>query len=125
MLKHKKAFSSFSSDSLSKAKEFYGNMLGLKVSESDEGLELEIGSGNLVFIYPKSNHTPATHTVLNFIVDDVDKTVDYLNSIGIQLEQFEGFKTDEKGIFYSKEGPPKIGWFRDPAGNILSILQEK
>lgn len=124
MFKHKKAFSSFSSNSLSKAKEFYGNMLGLKVSETKEGLVLEIGNGNSVFIYPKSNHTPATHTVLNFVVGNIDEAVDYLNSIGIRFEQYEGdMKTDSRGIFRG-EGP-LIAWFKDPAGNTLSVLEEK
>jgi predicted enzyme related to lactoylglutathione lyase len=124
MFKHKKVFSSFSSNSLSKAKEFYGNMLGLKVSETKEGLVLEIGNGNSVFIYPKSNHTPATHTVLNFVVGNIDEAVDYLNSIGIRFEQYEGdMKTDSRGIFRG-EGP-LIAWFKDPAGNILSVLEEK
>ncbi len=121
MLEINKAFSSFSVNDLQKAKEFYGQTLGLKVSESAEGLELHPGETN-VFIYPKPNHTPATFTVLNFLVDDIESAVDKLTNTGVRFEKYEGeIKTDEKGIH--RNGGPSIAWFKDPAGNILSLLQ--
>jgi len=123
MFKTKQAFSSFSVNDLQKAKEFYGRALGLKVSESPEGLELHPGETN-VFIYPKPNHTPATFTVLNFLVDDIDTAVDELKQNGVRFEKYDGqIKTDEKGVH--RNGGPAIAWFKDPAGNILSVLQEK
>ncbi|MBV9963104.1 MAG: VOC family protein [Parafilimonas sp.] len=126
MLQQSKAFSSFSVNDLQKAKEFYSNILGLKVSDSPMGvLELHIEGSNNIMIYPKSNHEAATFTVLNFPVDDIEKTVDELITKGIVFEQYEGeIKTDEKGICRDSHGP-KIAWFKDPAGNILSVLQEK
>ena len=122
MFKASKAFSSFSVDDLSKAKEFYGKTLGLKVSESAEGLELH--PDNLdVFIYPKPNHAPATFTVLNFLVDDIEAAVDELKRTGVHFERYDGeIRTDEKGIH--RNGGPTIAWFKDPAGNILSVLQD-
>ena len=123
LFKEAKAFSSFSVNDLQKAKQFYGDTLGLEVSESNEGLELHTG-GNSVFLYPKSNHTPASFTVLNFHVDDIEKAVDELNALGVSLEQYNqpDLKTDQRGIF---RGPgPQIAWFKDPAGNILSVLEE-
>lgn len=122
MFKSAKSFSSFSVNDLQKAKEFYGDTLGLEVSESQEGLELHTG-GNSVFLYPKSNHTPASFTVLNFHVDDIEQAVDELNALGVTLEHYNqpDLKTDERGIF---RGPgPQIAWFKDPAGNILSVLE--
>jgi predicted enzyme related to lactoylglutathione lyase len=122
--KYKQAFSSFSVDNLEKAKEFYGKTLGIDVSETNEGLSLRLVGGNEIFIYPKMNHTPATFTVLNFSVDDVEQTVDDLTGKGVNFEIYnEGeLKTDKKGIFRSG---PTIAWFKDPAGNFLSVLQEK
>lgn len=122
--KYKQAFSSFSVDNLEKAKEFYGKTLGIDVSESNEGLSLRLVGGNEIFIYPKTNHTPATFTILNFSVDDVEQTVDDLTGKGVKFEIYnEGeLKTDEKGIF--RDGPT-IAWFKDPAGNYLSVLKEK
>ncbi len=128
MLKEAKAFSSFSVDDLKKAKEFYGQKLGLEVSETNEGLGLQVTGGGEIFIYPKANHTPATFTVLNFPVDDIEQAVDELGRRGVQFESYEGeMKTDKKGIFRGAargEGP-NIAWFKDPAGNILSVLEEK
>jgi predicted enzyme related to lactoylglutathione lyase len=122
MFKASKAFSSFSVDDLSKAKEFYGKKLGLKVSESAEGLELHPAGDAGVFIYPKPNHKPATFTVLNFMVDDIEAAVDELKKTGVRFEKYDGeIKTDEKGIH--RNGGPTIAWFKDPAGNILSVLQ--
>jgi predicted enzyme related to lactoylglutathione lyase len=123
MLETKNAFSSFSVNNLKQAKDFYGQTLGLKVEESEMGLEIHPGRTN-VFIYPKPNHTPASFTVLNFLVDDIIKAVDELNERGVRFEQYEGeIKTDEKGIH--RNGGPSIAWFKDPAGNILSVLQKK
>jgi catechol 2,3-dioxygenase-like lactoylglutathione lyase family enzyme len=117
-----KAFSSFSVKDLDEAKRFYGQTLGLEVSESDEGLILQTKGGIDVFIYPKPDHTPATFTVLNFVVDDVDRAVDELTKMGVRFQIYDKgeLKTDDRGIF---QGKPKIAWFKDPAGNFLSILE--
>lgn len=123
-----KAFSTFSVNDLKEAKEFYGKTLGLKVREEEEGLALEFGGGLNVFIYPKEDHQPATFTVLNFPVDDIDEAVDKLTGLGVGFESYEGeMKTDEKGIFRGKDRGqgPNIAWFKDPAGNILSVIEEK
>lgn len=128
MFKDAKAFSTFSVNDIQKAKEFYGKTLGLEVSEEEEGLALNIAGGGSVFIYPKPDHEPASFTVLNFPVDDIDEAVDKLNGLGIKFESYEGeMKTDEKGIFRGKETGhgPNIAWFKDPAGNILSVIETK
>ncbi len=122
-----KAFSSFSVNDLKKAKEFYRETLGLEVSEMPEGLALNIAGGGSVFIYPKGNHEPATFTVLNFPVKNIDDAVERLKGLGIRFESFEGeMKTDEKGIFRgaSRGEGPNIAWFKDPAGNFLSVIEE-
>ena len=127
MFKDSKAFGSFSVDDLTKAKEFYGQKLGLDVSETTEGLGLKIIGGCEIFLYPKANHTPASFTVLNFPVDDVDQAVEQLAKRGVQFESYDGeIKTDEKGIFRgaSRGQGPNIAWFKDPAGNILSVLEQ-
>ena len=120
--KNTKAFSSFSVKNLDEAKRFYAQMLGLPVSESDEGLILQTKGGIEVFIYPKPDHTPATFTVLNFVVNDVDRAVDELTKLGIRFQIYDKgeLKTDDRGVF---QGKPKIAWFKDPAGNFLSILE--
>jgi catechol 2,3-dioxygenase-like lactoylglutathione lyase family enzyme len=127
MFKDTKAFSSFSVDNIQKAKEFYGQILGLDVSESCGGilLDIHIDGGRNILIYPKPNHTPATFTILNFPVKNLEKAVDDLTKRGVRFEIYnEGnIKTDEKGICLSDEGP-KIAWFKDPAGNVLSVLEE-
>ena len=125
MFRGTKAFSSFSVNDLRKAKQFYGETLGLDVSEKPEGLELSAASGTKIFIYPKSNHTPATFTILNFPVDDIEKANDELMKRGVRFEHYnEGhLKTNDKGIYRGKG--PSIAWFKDPAGNILSILEDK
>jgi len=128
MFKDAKVFSSFSVDDLQKAKRFYGQTLGLEVSEAYGGLLLEIhteGRRNIL-IYPKSDHTPATFTILNFPVDNLEQTIVDLTNRGVRFEIYkEGdIKTDEKGISLSSEGP-KMAWFKDPAGNVLSVLEEK
>jgi len=125
MFSNTKAFSGFSVDDLQKAKEFYENTLGLEVAQNEMGiLELTIeGCSNKIIIYPKPNHEPATFTILNFQVQDVDNTVDELNAKGIVCEQYDfgQIKTDAKGIVRGMG--PTIAWFKDPAGNILSVLQ--
>jgi catechol 2,3-dioxygenase-like lactoylglutathione lyase family enzyme len=120
-----RSFSSFSVNDLKKAKEFYGDKLGLDVAETKEGLELNAGD-NAVFIYPKPNHIPASFTVLNFPVEDIEAAVDELEALGITLEHYNlpDIKTDERGIASGPKGPT-IAWFKDPAGNILSVLQER
>jgi len=121
MLRESHAFSGFSVDDIQKAKEFYTRTLGLDVSESNGLLELHLAGGATVLIYPKPNHAPATFTVLNFPVDNIEEAVDRLNKSGIRFERYEEIKTDEKGIF--RGGGPLIAWFKDPAGNILSVLE--
>lgn len=122
MFEMKQAFSSFSVNDLQTAKQFYGQTLGLKVSESEMGLELHPGDTD-VFIYPKPNHQPATFTVLNFLVDDINSAVDDLKEKGVRFERYDGeIKTNEKGIHHN--GGPSIAWFKDPAGNILSVLEK-
>jgi catechol 2,3-dioxygenase-like lactoylglutathione lyase family enzyme len=128
MFKDTHAFSSFSANDLQKAKEFYGKTLGLEISETKEGLGLKIAGGGQVFIYAKPNHEPATFTILNFPVANIDEAVDQLNKLGVRFEQYEGeMKTDEKGIFRGAERGqgPNIAWFKDPARNILSVIEEK
>jgi catechol 2,3-dioxygenase-like lactoylglutathione lyase family enzyme len=122
MFKDSKAFSGFSVDDIQRAKEFYGSTLGLEVSEMNGLLELHLGSGARVLIYPKPNHEPATFTILNFPVADVEQAVDELTRRGVRFEHYneEGLKTDEKGI--ARDEGPTIAWFKDPAGNILSVL---
>jgi predicted enzyme related to lactoylglutathione lyase len=125
MLDHTKAFSGYSVDDLGIAKKFYGDTLGLPVKEEDMGLlSIEVAGGGQVLIYPKGQgHIPATFTVLNFPVSDIDSTVRELTSRGIAFERYEGFEQDELGISRDPQGPA-IAWFTDPAGNILSVLQE-
>lgn len=123
MFKDAKAFSGFSTNDIKKAKEFYGETLGIGIAEHMAGLGLQLAGGNEVFIYPKDNHEPATFTVLNFPVDDVDAAVDELTARGVEFEQYEGdIKTDEKGVARNTGGP-LIAWFKDPAGNILAVLE--
>ena len=125
MFKTAKAFASFSVNDLTKAKEFYGQTLGLEVTQHPEGLEMKLANGLSVFLYPKPNHTPATFTVLNFTVNDIDEAVEELRDLGVSLEHYDtaDIRTDERGIM---RGPgPQIAWFKDPAGNILSVVQEK
>ena len=123
MFKETKAFSSFSVNDINQAKEFYSQTLGLEVSEMNDMLNLHIAGGSNILIYPKPNHTPATFTILNFPVANVEEAVEELTKRGVRFEIYdeENLKTDEKGIF-GGEGP-KIAWFKDPAGNILSVLE--
>lgn len=126
MFKHTKAFGGFSVNDIQKAKEFYSNVLGLEVKDGIMGiLELHIEGNNPVIVYPKPDHEPATFTILNFPVDDIDKAVDALIEKGVVFEQYgDAIKTDEKGISRDNGGPD-IAWFKDPAGNILSVLKAK
>ena len=125
MFKDTKAFSGFSVKDLEATREFYGQTLGLEVEEQGPGLRLKIASGNAIVIYAKEDHVPATYTILNFPVDDIEHAVRELGERGVKFEQYENM-TDEKGIargIASGRGPD-IAWFKDPAGNILSVLQE-
>jgi len=125
MFKNTHAFSGFSVNDIQKAKAFYGDTLGLDVSDSSMGLlELHIAGGNKIIIYPKPNHVPATFTILNFPVDNIEKAVDELTAKGVVFERYnEGqLKTDEKGISHGK---PKVAWFKDPAGNFLSVIEDR
>ena len=123
MFKDTKAFSGFSVNEIQKAKEFYGETLGLEVSETHGLLNLHLAGGSKVLIYPKPNHVPATFTVLNFPVSSVDQAVDELTKRGVRFEKYNDpqLKTDERGIW--RGGGPTIAWFKDPAGNILSVLE--
>ena len=122
MFANTKAFSGFAVDDLEKAREFYEGTLGLRVSAEDELLTLHIAGDRDTLIYPKPDFTPATYTILNFPVDDVEKAVDELTARGVRFERYDGFEQDEKGIARQDDGPP-IAWFTDPAGNILSVLE--
>jgi catechol 2,3-dioxygenase-like lactoylglutathione lyase family enzyme len=122
MFEHTKAFSGFSVDEIPKAKRFYGETLGLRVSEEYGMLTLHIAGDRDTLIYPKDDHTPATFTILNFPVDDVDKAVEELAARGVRFERYDGAEQDEKGIH--RGGGPLIAWFKDPAGNILSVIQQ-
>ncbi len=125
MFKDTKAFSGFSVNDLAAAKVFYGHTLGLEVEEGPAGLILRIAGGNGTLIYPKADHTPATYTILNFPVDDIDQAVDALTSKGVTFEHYDNL-TDDRGIargIATQQGPD-IAWFKDPAGNILSVLHE-
>ncbi len=126
MLKAKTAFSGFSVDDQAKAKQFYTKILGLKLDNDKMGLELILPGGGHLFIYPKDDHRPATYTVLNFVVEDIDQAVDELIELGVKFEHYDGeLKTDKKGIARGSEVGmgPDIAWLKDPAGNILSVLK--
>ncbi|HEX3461660.1 MAG TPA: VOC family protein [Acidimicrobiales bacterium] len=118
-----RAFSGFSVDDTEKAKDFYGKTLGLAISEEYGLLHLHIFGGTNIVVYPKPGHVPAWFTVLNFPVDDIDSAVDHLVDRGVSFERYDGMEADERGIF--RGGGPYIAWFTDPAGNILSVLQER
>ncbi len=121
MFKDTKAFSTFSVDDVPRAKEFYGETLELNVSDEMNGLGLHLAGGGEVFVYPKDDHTPASFTILNFPVESVEEAVDALTKAGVAFERYAGMELDEKGI-HRGEGPV-IAWFKDPAGNILSVLE--
>ncbi len=123
MFENTKAFSGFAVDDLEAATKFYHETLGLKTSEHYGLLTLHLAGGRDTLVYPKPDHVPATYTILNFAVDDIDAAVDELVSRGVQLEKYDGAGQDEKGI--NRAGGPYIAWFKDPAGNILAVLQER
>ena len=125
MFSYKSLFGGFSVNDLEKAKAFYGDTLGVKVSNNEMGmLVLHISNDSQVIVYPKPNHEPASFTILNFQVDNIEKAVDDLTQAGVTFEQYDfgDFKTNEKGIMYGNGRGPDIAWFKDPAGNILSVL---
>ncbi|MFE2169654.1 VOC family protein [Streptomyces sp. NPDC059447] len=127
MFEDTKAFSGFSVDDLARAKEFYGGTLGLRVTEDEPRmplLTLHLAGGTKVMVYAKDDHEPATFTILNFAVADVEKAVDELTAKGVRFERYEGFEADAKGIVRQDDGPAAIAWFKDPAGNVLSVLGE-
>jgi catechol 2,3-dioxygenase-like lactoylglutathione lyase family enzyme len=121
MFANSKAFSGFAVDDIDKARDFYTETLGLKTSEEDGMLTLHLAGDRPTLIYPKPDFTPATYTILNFPVDDIDKAVDELTARGVAFERYDSFEQDEKGI--ARGQGPDIAWFTDPAGNILSVLQ--
>jgi catechol 2,3-dioxygenase-like lactoylglutathione lyase family enzyme len=121
MLRDSASFSGFSSNDIEAAKRFYGETLGLDVTEDHGILNLKLAGGQRVIVYPKENHEPATFTVLNFEVTDIDAAVDDLVAKGVAFERYEGAGQDAKGI--AREYPPPIAWFKDPAGNILSVIE--
>jgi catechol 2,3-dioxygenase-like lactoylglutathione lyase family enzyme len=122
MFSNTPAFSSFAVDDLDAARSFYGDTLGLTVSDGPMGvLSLDLAEGRSTLIYPKPDFTPATYTILNFAVDDVDAAVDELGSRGVGFERYDGVDQDEKGI--ARGQGPDIAWFKDPAGNILAVLK--
>jgi len=126
MLKAKASFSGLSVTDLEKAKEFYIKTLGLELANEEMGLHFNLPGGGQLFIYQKEDHKPATFTILNFIVKDIDETVDELVKSGVTFEKYEGFHQDDKGIARGKvvNMGPDIAWFKDPAGNILSVIQD-
>lgn len=125
MFRPKTAFSGFSVNDLAKAKAFYTQILELRVVEEGVGLQLHLPGGSTVFVYPKDDHQPATFTLLDFVVDDIDEAVDALKGRGVSFERYEGMPQDEKGIMrgLAHQMGPDIAWFQDPAGNILAVLQ--
>jgi catechol 2,3-dioxygenase-like lactoylglutathione lyase family enzyme len=122
MLTDSKAFSGFAVPDVAEARQFYGETLGLRVSEEHGMLQLHLAGGRDVIVYPKPDHTPASYTILNFPVDDVEATVDALTQRGVRFERYQGFDQDDKGI--QRGGGPLIAWFKDPAGNVLSIIAQ-
>jgi predicted enzyme related to lactoylglutathione lyase len=124
MFESTRAFSGFAVDDIGKAKDFYEGTLGLRVSETHGLLVLHLAGDRDTLVYPKPDHAPATYTILNFAVDDIDEAVTELERRGVRFERYEGFEQDERGISRSPDGPP-IAWFTDPAGNILAVLEER
>jgi catechol 2,3-dioxygenase-like lactoylglutathione lyase family enzyme len=122
MFENTRAFSGFSVDDVPEARKFYGETLGLRVSEEYGMLSLHIAGEWNILVYPKPDHTPASFTILNFPVDEIDEAVDELAERGVRFERYDGLEQDEKGIF--RGGGPYIAWFKDPAGNVLSVLQQ-
>lgn len=127
MFEPKAVFSGFSVDDVAKAREFYSKTLGLNIHEDDMGaLTIDLPGGGRAYVYPKPNHKPAEYTMLNVVVDDIEKGVDELLQRGVQFEQYVGMHQDQKGIAWGKKQQrgPNIAWFKDPAGNILAVLED-
>jgi catechol 2,3-dioxygenase-like lactoylglutathione lyase family enzyme len=122
MLADSKAFSGFAVPDLEAARAFYADTLGLEVSEENGLLTLRLAGDRPTLIYPKPDHAPANFTILNFPVDDIGQTVDDLSGRGVTFERYDGFDQDERAIF--RGGGPPIAWFKDPAGNVLSVLEQ-
>jgi catechol 2,3-dioxygenase-like lactoylglutathione lyase family enzyme len=125
MFANTRAYSGFAVDDLKKAREFYGETLGVRTSVLDEEnglMSLQLAGDRDTLVYRKPDYTPATYTILNFVVDDIDEAVDELAARGVRFERYDGFDQDEKGVM--RERGPSIAWFKDPAGNVLSVLQE-
>jgi len=122
MFRDTTAFSGFAVDDVDRARAFYGDTLGLETSQENGILTLHLAGGRPTIVYPKPDHAPATYTILNFSVEDIDAAVDELAARGVAFERYEGFEQDERGVF--RGGGPLIAWFRDPAGNILAVLQQ-
>ena len=125
MFQPKTAFSGFSVNDLAKTKAFYAQTLGLHVVEEGAGLRLHLPGGGTAFVYPKNDHQPATFTLLDFVVDNIDEAINELKGRGVIFERYEGMPQDEEGIMrgLSRQMGPDIAWFKDPAGNILAVLQ--
>jgi catechol 2,3-dioxygenase-like lactoylglutathione lyase family enzyme len=121
MFRDSHAFSGFSTNDLARTKEFYAQTLGLEVTEANGMLTLHLAGGGTVLIYPKDDHEPASFTVLNFPVQDIDEAVDHLGEAGVQFERYAGSTQDARGIM--RDFGPPIAWFKDPAGNILAVLE--
>lgn len=118
-----KAISGFSVDDIDAAKKFYGETIGLKVTDEEMGIiRLHLAGGTEILVYPKPNHEPASYTILNFLVDDIDSTVDELTGHGVEFVKYDGFPQEENGIM--RGNGPDIAWFTDPAGNVISVLKE-
>jgi predicted enzyme related to lactoylglutathione lyase len=127
MFQNTSAFGSLAVDDLTKAKDFYGRLLGLPVERTPEGLELRLAGGTPVFLYRPGEFVPPRHTVLNFVVDDIDEALAGLEERGIRMEHYDApeIRTDERGIHRGTTGPKAVAWFKDPAGNVLSVVQER
>jgi catechol 2,3-dioxygenase-like lactoylglutathione lyase family enzyme len=123
MFENTRAFSGFAVDDVERARTFYGDTLGLRTSEQQGLLTLHLAGDRDTLVYPKPGHTPAEYTILNFPVQDIDAAVDELGRRGVQFERYDGMAQDERGIM--RQGGPYIAWFKDPAGNVLSVLQER
>jgi predicted enzyme related to lactoylglutathione lyase len=123
MFENSKAFSGFAVDDVGAAKVFYGQTLGVSVSEANGLLTLHLAGNRDTIVYPKPDHVAATYTILNFPVEDIDAAVDELTGRGVGFERYEGFDQDERGIARAAGGGPDIAWFKDPAGNILAVLR--
>lgn len=122
MFEDTKAFSGFAVDDVAAAQRFYGETLGLRTSVEHGMLTLHLAGGRDTLVYPKPSHTPADYTILNFPVDDIEAAIDELARRGVTMERFDGIPLDDRGIM--REGGPLIAWFKDPAGNVLSVLQD-